>query len=119
MSKRIATTFLAAAAVMVVLAVGAGVGLASGSAKPKVVPIVMGDPGCHWFSVDGAKKANYAAKGATTFKNLDEAALIFKGKAFTKRVAVGKTLTVSKPGSYRITMVGQHHGDNILKLVVS
>ena len=119
MSKRIVISLLATTAAMVVLAVGAGAGLASTSQKPKVVPIVMGDPGCHWFMVGGAKKASLSVNGPTAFRNLDEAALIFVGKGFTKHLAIGKTLTISKPGLYHITMVGQAPDDNHLTLVIS
>jgi hypothetical protein len=45
--------------------------------------------------------------------------LIFKGIGFVQDVAVGKTLTVANPGTYRIVMVKQPSDDNILKLVVS
>jgi len=34
-------------------------------------------------------------------------------------VGVGKTITVSKPGTYHITMVGQAPDDNHLVLVVA
>jgi hypothetical protein len=49
----------------------------------------------------------------------DEAALIFKGIGFVQDVAVGKTLTVANPGTYRIVMVKQPSDDYVLKLVVS
>ena len=83
-----------------------------------VVPIVMKDPGCHWFSVNGKPKTTYVSHGAVTIRNLDEAALKFAGPGGTKIEAVGKTLTLKAKGTYRVTMVGQVRGDNILKLVV-
>ncbi len=110
-------TTLAAAAALA-LTFGAATGSAASAAKPKVVPIVMRDPGCHWFSVGGKTSTRLVVQGATTFRNLDEAALVFAGKGYLHRVAVGKTLTVATPGTYRITMVGQHGDDNHLLLVV-
>ena len=125
MSKRFTTKLLGAAVSAVVLAVVLGIaaGSSAGSsstaaAKQKVYTIAMSDPGCHWFAVGGKLKKNLTVDGATTFLNRDEAAVIFKGKGFLRRVAVGKTLAVSKPGTYRITMVGQHPDDNTLVLVV-
>ena len=119
MSKRVVTTLVVTAASVAALALGPGAALASHQASsPSVVRIVMGDPGCHWFSVGGKNKASLTVKGATTFRNLDEAALVFVGKGFSKHVAVGKSLTIAKPGVYQITMVGQARDDNHLKLVV-
>lgn len=114
------TTLAAAAALALTFGVATGSSAASTSAaKPKkVVPIVMRDPGCHWFSVGGKDSSKLVVQGATTFRNLDEAALNFAGKGYLRHVAVGKTLTVAKPGVYRITMVGQHPDDNTLVLVV-
>jgi hypothetical protein len=109
MFKRI-SIFLATAAVGGVIA--AGPASASGT-----VPIVMKDPGCHWFSVHGKYLSKLTVSGKTTFRNLDEAAIVFKGKNFSKKVAVGKTLALGR-GIYRITMVGQHPDDNHLLLVV-
>lgn len=87
------------------------------SAAP-VVPIVMKDPGCHWFLVGGKYSTKYVSHGAVTIRNLDEATLKFAGPGGTKLAAVGKTITLGAKGTYRVTMVGQTRGDNILKLVV-
>ena len=120
MSKRVVTTLVVIAASVAALALGPGAALASHRASAAtVVPIVMGDPGCHWFSVGGKNKASLTVNGPTTFRNRDEAALVFVGKGFSKRVAVGKFLTITKPGVYHITMVGQVAHDNRLKLVVA
>ncbi|HZR92531.1 MAG TPA: hypothetical protein VFA44_09035 [Gaiellaceae bacterium] len=123
MTKRTTPALLAVAAVVGLTAAAAGVASAAPAAKPKVVPIVMHDPGCHWFLVGGKYKASLTVKGTTAFRNLDEAALvfkgrIFKGRSFYRRVAVGKTLTITKPGVYEITMVRQARDDNHLRLVV-
>jgi hypothetical protein len=123
MSKRITTTMLATAAAVAGLTLTAGAATASSTssasaAKLHVVNIVMADPGCHWFSVAGKNRVRLVVKGTTAFKNLDEAALVFTGKKFHKRVAVGKSLAVAKAGVYHITMVGQHPDDNKLVLVV-
>lgn len=125
MSARITISLLAAAVAAVLVAAASSMAAASSSsaasaasAKPKLVPIVMADPGCHWFRVNGKNTAKLVVKGPTAFRNLDEAALIFKGNGSTRNVAVGKTLTVSKRGVYHITMVKQHSDDNHLLLVV-
>ena len=128
MSKRVATylsAFAVAAAAM--LAAGAGVASATPAAPAtKVVPIVMADPGCHWFVVSGKKLAKLTVKGATTFRNLDEAALVFTAPRaargvsanFSSKVGEGKTITISARGTYTIKMVGQYKHDNTLVLVV-
>lgn len=123
MSKRVTTYLLATAAAAVMLASASAVASASsaGSAKAanlRVVTIAMRDPGCHWFKVAGQYKARLAVTGKTAFRNLDEAAVVFTGKNYLQRVAVGKTLTIAKAGVYHIKMVGQHPDDNTLALVV-
>jgi len=79
---------------------------------------MMADPGCHWFSADGKKYAGLAVRGKTTFRNRDEATLVFKGNGLSAKLPVGKTLASSKRGTYRITMVGQAPDDNHLLLVI-
>jgi uncharacterized membrane protein YtjA (UPF0391 family) len=118
MSKRVTISFLIAAVAAGALALTGAASAAPGTAKVKVVPIVMKDPGCHWFSVGGKNLAKLTVNGPTAFRNLDEAPVVFAGKNFHKRVAIGKTLAVTAPGTYTITMVGQHADDNHLKLVV-
>ena len=119
MSKRITISLLAGLAAMAVLAAGTGTALASsGRAKPSIVPIVMADPGCHWFQVAGKKSARLVVDGPTSFENRDEAALVFTAAGFHQRLAVGKTIAVTKPGTYRIVMAGQFRHDNTLVLVV-
>jgi hypothetical protein len=112
--KRIAVLYLAVA----LLAVGAGQAFAHPAhATPTKVTVVMHDPGCHWFSVNGALKTKLAVRGPAKLLNVDEAALKVVGPAVTRRVGVGKTLLLGK-GTYAITMVGQAPDDNHLKLVV-
>ena len=81
------------------------------------VTVVMHDPGCHWFSVNGAFKTKLAVKGPAQLTNFDEAALKIVGAKGTIRTAVG-TKVILKPGAYRITMIGQAPDDNTLRLVV-
>ena len=83
-----------------------------------VVPIVMKDPGCHWFSVGGKMSVRYVSQGAVTIQNLDEATLKFVGPKGTQLEKVGKSLTLSAKGTYHITMIGQAKDDNHLVLVV-
>ena len=113
--KRIAVLYLAVA----LLAFGVGQAFAhpTTTAKPTKVTVVMHDPGCHWFSVNGALKTKLAVRGPAKLLNLDEAALKVVGPAATRRVALGKTLLLGK-GTYAITMVGQASDDNHLRLVV-
>ena len=120
MTKRISIYLLATVAAVVMLAISGPATASSGaSAKPlKVVPIVMADPGCHWFRVAGKNVARLTVKGATIFFNQDEAALIFKGNGSVRHLAVGKRLAIVKPGVYHITMVDQHPDDNNLVLIV-
>ena len=75
----------------------------------------MHDPGCHWFSVDGAFKTKLAVKGPAKLLNVDEAALKVVGARSTAAWRIGKTLLLGK-GTYAITMVGQAPDDNHLKL---
>jgi hypothetical protein len=92
--------------------------LAAGTASAAgTVPIVMHDPGCHFFNVNGKLLSKLTVSGKTTFRNLDEAALVFKGTSFAKKLAVGKTLALTR-GTYHITMVGQAADDNHLLLVI-
>ena len=120
---RVTIHLLATAAAAALLAVGAGAATAAATTthtanSPKVIQIAMKDPGCHWFLVGGKYLKSLTVPGAATFRNTDEAALVFKGNGFTKRLAVGKTLRVAKAGVYHITMVGQAPDDNHLLLVV-
>jgi hypothetical protein len=84
-----------------------------------VVPIVMKDPGCHWFSVNGKTMTKYVSHGAVTIQNLDEKTLKFVGPGGTKLDKVGKTVTLSAKGTYHITMIGQAKTDNHLLLIVA
>jgi hypothetical protein len=123
MSKRVTIYLLTTVAAVVALALTFGVATGSSAAqasaaKVRVVNIVMADPGCHWFSVAGKNKARLAVSGTTAFRNLDEATVVFRGKNYVRRVAVGKSLAIATPGVYRIKMVGQHADDNVLVLVV-
>jgi len=87
------------------------------SASP-VVPIVMKDPGCHWFSVHGKLSTKYVAHGPVAIQNLDMAALKFVGPGGTKVEPVGKTIALKNKGTYHITMVGQAKDDNHLVLIL-
>lgn len=91
--------------------------LAAPAVAAPVVPIVMRDPGCHWFFVGGKFKTKYVAKGTVKIQNSDEAALKFAGPKGTRLEKTGQTLTFTK-GTYHITMVGQAKDDNHLLLIV-
>ena len=119
MRKRLPISLLAATAAA---AFAAGTAAASPTAihaiKASTVTIAMHDPGCHWFTEGGKFYRAISVKSGTTFANVDEAALIFAGKGFSKHLAVGKTLQISKPGTYHVTMVNQAPDDNHLLLIV-
>jgi hypothetical protein len=119
MSKRLPIYVLAVASAAAIAVGGAS---ASSSAihaiKAKNVTIAMRDPGCHWFTDGGKYYTSVSVARGTTFRNLDEAALVFAGKGFTKQLAVGKTLKLSKAGTYHVTMVKQAPDDNHLLLIV-
>ena len=91
--------------------------LAAPAVSSPVVPIVMRDPGCHWFKVGGKFSTRYVVHGAISIQNLDMAALKFAGPGGTRVEKVGQTMRFSK-GTYRITMIGQAKDDNVLKLIV-
>lgn len=101
-------------------AFGTGRALATTShqSAKKTVNIVMHDPGCHWFMVNGKLVTKDTVK-ATRVKlvNQDEAALKVASRHGMKHVAVGKSIVVRR-GSYVIMMVGQAPDDNYLKLTV-
>jgi len=105
------TTFLlivGAAAMFSMSAVAAG---------PKTVTVVMRDPGCHWFSVNGKFQKSLSVAGPVSLFNVDEAALKIVGPHGAKLDPVGKKLALAH-GTYHITMVGQAPDDNHLLLVV-
>lgn len=81
------------------------------------VTVVMHDPGCHWFSANGAFKQSLTVKGPVKLVNDDMAALKIAGAKVTKQDGIGKRVVLT-PGSYRITMLGQAPDDNTLRLVV-
>lgn len=116
MNKRLPIIILAAAFAGTMLA--SGVAAASAPKKLSVVPIVMHDPGCHFFQVNGKFSTKLTVGHPTALRNLDEAALIVKSANLNTRIAVGRSVVISKPGLYRITMVGQAPDDNHLVLVV-
>jgi len=91
--------------------------LAAPAVASPVVPIVMRDPGCHWFLVGGKFTTKYVASGTIKIQNLDEATLKFVGPNGTRLEKVGRTMSFTK-GTYHVTMVGQAKDDNHLLLVV-
>jgi hypothetical protein len=115
--KRSLTILSLLAACLFVVAVGQASAARKHAAALTPVTVVMHDPGCHWFSVNGAFKTKLTVKGPAQLANLDEAALKIVGAKGTFRAAVGKKI-VLKAGAYRITMVGQAPDDNTLRLVV-
>ena len=92
--------------------------IAGPASASSVVPVVMKDPGCHWFKVNGKYSVRYVGSGAVTIRNFDEAALKFVGPGGTRIEKVGASLTLKTKGVYHITMVGQAPDDNHLTLVV-
>jgi hypothetical protein len=116
---KISTLSLAVAATICAATVGAGQALAirAHQAAPKTLNVVMRDPGCHWFKIAGKYKTKAAFTGRVKLVNFDEDTLKVASRQGIKRIAVGKSLVVSR-GHYVITMVGQAADDNHLKLTV-
>lgn len=114
--KRSLALALALAAGAVALAVAPAP--AGAKAAPTPVTVVMHDPGCHWFSVDGALRRTLTVEGPAVLTNLDIATLDIVGGRYGMHAdRIGKQVTLS-PGSYTIVMVGQARDDNVLKLTV-
>ena len=97
---------------------GTGRALATSSHAGKTVKIVMHDPGCHWFKVNGKLATKDTVKASQVrLVNLDEAPLKVASRHGMKHIAVGKSIVVGH-GNYVIMMVGQANDDNFLKLTV-
>ena len=100
---------------------GTGRALATNShhSATKTVKIVMGDPGCHWFVVQGQhRKADTVKASHVRLVNFDEAALkVVSRHGVVGHIRVGKSLALGQ-GNYVIMMVGQAPDDNYLKLTV-
>lgn len=113
------TLIVAAALAAGSVLVGAGqAAAAKGQAAPTPVMVVMHDPGCHWFSVNGKFTRTLAVKGPAVLSNRDEATLDIVGGQFGMRAApIGKHVVLAR-GIYRIVMVGQARDDNVLTLLV-
>lgn len=96
-------------------ALALSIGASASSAR--TVTVVMHDPGCHWFSVNGQYKTRLTVAGPVSLYNIDEAALRVAGGHGVKIVGVTKRIPLAS-GTYHITMVGQTPDDNHLLLVV-
>lgn len=91
---------------------------ARGQAAPTPVTVVMRDPGCHWFSVNGKLLRTLTVKGPVALTNKDMGTLdIVGGKSMMHADEIGKQVTLLR-GAYTIVMVGQAKDDNVLRLVV-
>jgi len=111
-------TFAVALAAGSLLLVAGPASAARKASAPTAVTVVMHDPGCHWFSVNGAYKRTLTVKGPISLANYDMAALeIVGGRAGMIKAGVGDKVTLRR-GTYRIVMVGQAKDDNVLSLFV-
>ena len=116
--KKLVLSSLPVVATSLLVAAGPAIGAPHTARAASSVRVVMRDPGCHWFAVGGKFKTKLSVKGPAVLSNLDEAALKITGTGATKRVAVGRKITLAR-GRYTIVMVHQPSDDNTLKLVVS
>lgn len=110
---------LAAAIVAGVFGTGQALATTSHHAAAKTVNIVMHDPGCHWFMVNG-KYAKSDTVKASRVKLVDQdvAALkVVSRHGLVGHIPVGKSIVVGH-GNYVIMMVGQANTDNYLSLKV-
>ncbi|HKT43642.1 MAG TPA: hypothetical protein VJQ85_02505 [Gaiellaceae bacterium] len=115
--KRTLTIALALAAAALLLGAGQASATRARTA-PTPVTVVMHDPGCHWFSVDGALSRTMTVKGPALLANFDMATLEITGGRFGMvKANVGHRVMLS-PGTYKIVMVGQARDDNVLTLLV-
>ena len=98
---------------------GAGQALAATThrAAPKTLKVVMHDPGCHWFLVNGKDTLTAKVSGPIRLLDLDEGALKVASRTEMLRVPVGKSIVLGR-GHYVVMMVGQAVDDNYLKLTV-
>ena len=113
------TLAVAAAICAGVLGTGRALATTTHHATAKTVNIVMHDPGCHWFKVDGKLTTKDTVKAShVRLVNQDEAPLIVVDRAGMKQhIPVGKSFVVTH-GNYVIMMVGQGSDDNYLQLKV-
>ena len=106
------------AACLLVVASGQASAARNHAAVLTPVTVVMHDPGCHWFSVNGKLRTTDTVRASRVrLVNLDEDALKVASRHGVRHVAVGKSLVVGH-GHYVIMMVGQAADDNYLKLTV-
>jgi hypothetical protein len=112
------TLAVAAAIFAGVLGTGRALATTTHHATAKTVKIVMHDPGCHWFKVNGKLATKDTVKASQVrLVNQDEAPLKVASRHGMKHIAVGKSIVVGH-GNYVIMMVGQANDDNFLKLNV-
>jgi len=117
----VALTVFAVIAASAAGALASGRALASSShqATTKTVKVVMHDPGCHWFMVNGKYRTkNTVQASRVRIVNVDEAALKVTTTQAVRHIPVGHSVVVGH-GVYRITMVGQAPDDNHLRLTVN
>lgn len=118
MNRRKLIPLLSIAAAVALIGAGAGsAGAAAQLKKPATVPIVMHDPGCHWFQTDGKFSKTATVAGRVRLVDLDIATLKVASRHGMRYIRVGKSIVVSR-GNYVIMMVGQAVDDNYLELTV-
>jgi hypothetical protein len=117
MKRSVITLFAATALVVAGIGVTSAIAMPSHAAAPKLLRVVMRDPGCHWFAVAGKYTTSATVSSPIRLLNLDMAALDATSNGAVKRIPVGHSLLLGR-GHYDITMVGQAPDDNHLKLNV-
>lgn len=100
------------AAMVAALAVVSGA-----SARPTGVMIMMHEPGCHSFFVNGKYVKKLAVRGPAKVFNYDEDTLIIRGHG-VRMIRVTKYVLLRSPGVYKIRMVDQEATDYTLTLTV-
>jgi hypothetical protein len=113
----VAMKMFAAITVIAAIALGASQALAAGSTTPKTLKVVMADPGCHWFRVNGHNVKTASMTGPVSLKNFDENTLKVVSRTAVRHDRVGKSILLTR-GHYVVMMVGQAPDDNYLKLTV-
>ena len=103
----------AIAATVTVLAIASGA-----SARTTGVMVMMHEPGCHSFFVNGKYVKKLTVRGPAKVFNYDEDTVIVRGNGVRMRDRVGKYVVIRTPGVYKITMVNQEPMDYTLRLTV-
>ena len=95
MKRSVITLFAATALVVAGIGVTSAIAMPSHAAAPKLLRVVMRDPGCHWFAVVGKYTTSATVSSPIRLLNLDMAALDATSNGAVKRIPVGHSLLLA------------------------